>query len=238
MVGKSCDSVAVSYDWYVIGVFVVCLWVWGVGGGGGAVGVVYACCLCGFGWESWNAGQPLHQYHLPPPPITSPLLYVLLVMDRVRLGQRTPIPPHPPPTGTLPVGCRPLLVFLNTRSGPQLGSLLKRNFLRELNPLQVVELPADSPEHALACFAEVPNLRVLVVGGDGTVGWVLGALDVLKSTMVARGRLEWQLPPVALMPLGTGRCFYFLVFIFLFSCLCGGGGGWGGGWVGMCVVQE
>lgn len=40
----------------------------------------------------------------------------------------------------VPLGWRPLLVFLNTRSGPQLGARMRRRFLRCLNPLQV-QLP-------------------------------------------------------------------------------------------------
>jgi hypothetical protein len=39
--------------------------------------------------------------------------------------------------------------------------------------LQVVELPREDPLVALRFFAHVPQLRVLVMGGDGTVGWVL-----------------------------------------------------------------
>jgi len=34
-------------------------------------------------------------------------------------------------------GCKPLLVFLNTKSGPQIGSRLRRRLLRLLNPIQV-----------------------------------------------------------------------------------------------------
>ena len=37
----------------------------------------------------------------------------------------------------LPSGCSPLLVFLNTKSGAQVGAMLRRRFLRLLNPLQV-----------------------------------------------------------------------------------------------------
>ena len=38
-----------------------------------------------------------------------------------------------------------------------------------LHPLQVVELPRQKPDAALALFADVaPHLRILVVGGDGS----------------------------------------------------------------------
>ena len=35
-----------------------------------------------------------------------------------------------------------------------------------------MELPREDPEAALRLFAGVPGLRVLVVGGDGTIGCV------------------------------------------------------------------
>lgn len=96
-------------------------------------------------------------------------------------------------------------VFLNTRSGPQVGAQLRRRFLRFLNPLQVVELPKEEPEAPLRLFAEVPGLRVLVLGGDGTVGWILSCLDSLAAQFAAEPTpRHWAPPPVAILPLGTG----------------------------------
>lgn len=37
----------------------------------------------------------------------------------------------------VPPRSKPLLVFVNTKSGPMLGHTLRRSFLRILNPLQV-----------------------------------------------------------------------------------------------------
>ena len=47
---------------------------------------------------------------------------------------------HPLRTQGGAAGVKPLLVFLNTRSGPQVGSALRRKFLRLLNPIQVCSL--------------------------------------------------------------------------------------------------
>ena len=49
------------------------------------------------------------------------------------------------------------------------------------------------------------GLRVLVVGGDGTIGWILSVLDRLQQQFAAQEEpWHWALPPVAVLPLGTG----------------------------------
>nr|XP_057932227.1 diacylglycerol kinase zeta-like isoform X1 [Doryrhamphus excisus] len=91
---------------------------------------------------------------------------------------------------------KPLLVFVNPKSGGNQGTKIIKSFMWYLNPRQVFDLTRGGPEEGLELFAKVPNLRILVCGGDGTVGWILSVLDQLK--------LHPQ-PPVAVLPLGTGN---------------------------------
>uniref|UniRef100_A0A8C7U3B9 Diacylglycerol kinase n=1 Tax=Oncorhynchus mykiss TaxID=8022 RepID=A0A8C7U3B9_ONCMY len=78
---------------------------------------------------------------------------------------------------------KPLLVFVNPKSGG--------NQVRDV--LSVLEL---SVQAQLEMYRKVHNLRILACGGDGTVGWILSALDQLQ--------LNPQ-PAVAILPLGTGN---------------------------------
>ncbi|KAG2450252.1 hypothetical protein HYH02_004764 [Chlamydomonas schloesseri] len=87
--------------------------------------------------------------------------------------------------GALPPGCKPILVCINPRSGPQVGEQLRRQLLQLLHPLQVVDLSRETPGPALRCWWGVPGLRVLAVGGDGTVGWVLGEIDAVAEQLAA-----------------------------------------------------
>ncbi|XP_008062189.2 diacylglycerol kinase theta, partial [Carlito syrichta] len=99
----------------------------------------------------------------------------------------------------LPLDSRPLLVFVNPKSGGLKGRDLLCSFRKLLNPHQVFELTHGGPLPGFHLFSQVPCFRVLVCGGDGTVGWVLGALEE------TRHRLACQEPSVAILPLGTGN---------------------------------
>ncbi|KAL3640482.1 Diacylglycerol kinase [Castilleja foliolosa] len=97
----------------------------------------------------------------------------------------------------LPPDARPLLVFINKKSGAQRGNTLKQRLNILLNPVQVFELSStQGPEVGLYLFRRVPHFRILVCGGDGTVGWVLDAID--KQNFISP-------PPVAILPAGTGN---------------------------------
>lgn len=91
---------------------------------------------------------------------------------------------------------RPVIVFINPKSGGNQGAKLLQKFQWLLNPRQVFDLTQGGPKMALELFQKVPNLRVLACGGDGTVGWVLSILDQIGVS---------PSPAVGVLPLGTGN---------------------------------
>jgi diacylglycerol kinase (ATP) len=108
--------------------------------------------------------------------------------------------------------CCPVVVFINSRSGGQLGSSLIKTYRELLNEAQVFDLSEEAPDkvlHRLYCNFEKlksngdllaiqiqKSLRLIVAGGDGTASWLLGVVSDLKLS---------HPPPVATVPLGTGN---------------------------------
>ncbi|CAL5432007.1 unnamed protein product [Camellia sinensis] len=104
----------------------------------------------------------------------------------------------------------PVLVFINSKSGGQLGGDLFITYSSLLNKNQVVDLLEEAPDavlHRLYLNLEKlklsgdelalrieENLRIIVAGRNGTAGWLLGVVSDLKLS---------QPPPIATVPLGT-----------------------------------
>nr|CAB3237538.1 diacylglycerol kinase delta [Phallusia mammillata] len=90
----------------------------------------------------------------------------------------------------------PLLVFVNSKSGDNQGVKFLRRFRQFLNPAQVFDLMCSGPQVGLKMFRKFDTFRILICGGDGSVGWVLNELDKLNMQNKAQ---------VGVLPLGTGN---------------------------------
>nr|NP_996276.1 uncharacterized protein Dmel_CG31140, isoform B [Drosophila melanogaster]AAS65201.1 uncharacterized protein Dmel_CG31140, isoform B [Drosophila melanogaster] len=119
----------------------------------------------------------------------------------------------------VPSDVRPLLVFVNVKSGGCQGLELISSFRKLLNPYQVFDLDNGGPLPgyvqpitvfvirplifdsiiSLYVFRQITNYKILVCGGDGTIGWVLQCLDNVGQDS------ECSSPPCAIVPLGTGN---------------------------------
>ncbi|KAG7534619.1 Diacylglycerol kinase catalytic domain [Arabidopsis thaliana x Arabidopsis arenosa] len=109
----------------------------------------------------------------------------------------------------------PLMVFVNPKSGGRQGPLIKERLQNLISEEQVFDLTEVKPNefirYGLGCLEALASrgdecakeirekMRIVVAGGDGTVGWVLGCLGELNL----QNRLP--VPPVSIMPLGTGN---------------------------------
>ncbi|KAL6973708.1 diacylglycerol kinase (ATP) [Sarracenia purpurea var. burkii] len=109
----------------------------------------------------------------------------------------------------------PMVVFINARSGGRHGPELKDRLQDLMGEEQVFDLqfvkPHEFTQYGLGCLEKLAELgdtcaketrgklRVVVAGGDGTVGWVLGCLGELHK------QEREPVPPTAIIPLGTGN---------------------------------
>lgn len=73
------------------------------------------------------------------------------------------------------------------------------SFRKLLNPHQVFNLDFGGPLPGLYCCRMIPFYKILVCGGDGTVGWALSCLDNVSQDALC------NYPPMAIVPLGTGN---------------------------------
>ena len=87
--------------------------------------------------------------------------------------------------------------------------------------IRVVVCEKSTTNSAIYCIHQYIYIEILfvkVAGGDGTVGWVLGSLgELIKEE-------REPLPPVAIIPLGTGndlsRSFGWVSFLFYALSIC------------------
>uniref|UniRef100_H2YKX6 Diacylglycerol kinase n=1 Tax=Ciona savignyi TaxID=51511 RepID=H2YKX6_CIOSA len=70
-----------------------------------------------------------------------------------------------------------LLVFVNSKSGDNQGVKFLRRFRQYLNPAQVFDLMCSGPQVGLKMFSKFESFRILICGGDGSIGWVLSEMD-------------------------------------------------------------
>jgi diacylglycerol kinase family enzyme len=84
--------------------------------------------------------------------------------------------------------------IINKLSGPQFGESVLEYLYNNLNPIQVIDLLEEGIER-LAYFKNVKDLKVIVGGGDGTLG---GLVDPIFEIL---GKDITLIP----MPLGTGN---------------------------------
>ena len=94
------------------------------------------------------------------------------------------------------------LVIVNPGSGGRHGPKLVTKFKEVLGDDRVCNIleSKDSLRKVLEKHKEIPNLKILACGGDGTVGWLLAEMDKIDF---GPNRDTW--PVVAVIPLGTGN---------------------------------
>ncbi|XP_044531008.1 diacylglycerol kinase epsilon [Gracilinanus agilis] len=143
----------------------------------------------------------------------------LNAINQMRKNKKTDYGKLPSPVGNQ---WTPIIILVNTRSGNNMGQILLGEFKILLNPVQVFDLTKVPPIKALQLCSLLPDnsVQVLVCGGDGTVGWVLDAIDQMKI----KGQ-ERHIPQVAVLPLGTGNDLANTM-------------GWGAGYAGEVPVEQ
>lgn len=83
------------------------------------------------------------------------------------------------------------MIAANSKSGDNTAAEVLSAFRGILNPIQVFELNSGGPKNALNLVAKLSPVqcRILVAGGDGSVGWVLNVI----SSQLKRCPMVWIL---------------------------------------------
>lgn len=112
-----------------------------------------------------------------------------------------------------------LLCLVNPKSGGKQGELVMNRLLGIFHAEQVVDLTKCNPKDAIEKFSTaVPRYRILVCGGDGTIGWVLNSIQNVymkrpttnyssadEANEITVDSSNVWMPPVAVLPIGTGN---------------------------------
>lgn len=89
-------------------------------------------------------------------------------------------------------------IAANNKSGDNTAENVIAVFRSVLNPIQIFELSTAGPNAALNLISKIKSVacRILVAGGDGTIGWVLNE--------ISRKNIQ-PIPEVCILPIGTGN---------------------------------
>ncbi|CAF4326061.1 unnamed protein product [Rotaria sp. Silwood2] len=92
-----------------------------------------------------------------------------------------------------------IIAFVNPKSGGLQGQVVFDQLKAQIGEENVYDLIKDhGPQKGLTENQHERNLRIIACGGDGTVGWVLSALDTSQMQYV-------DFVSVGVIPLGTGN---------------------------------
>ena len=90
----------------------------------------------------------------------------------------------------------PLLIFINRKSGGRTGSSLLERLKPSFPSAQICDLSKHLASDYLKLYSNCSDLRILICGGDGTVGWIM---DETKKVFPVHNHA------FGIVPLGTGN---------------------------------
>ena len=90
----------------------------------------------------------------------------------------------------------PLLIFINRKSGGRTGSSLLERLRPSFPSAQICDLSKHLASDYLKLYSNCSDLRILICGGDGTVGWIM---DETKKVFPVHNHA------FGIVPLGTGN---------------------------------